>query len=77
RMEDHLHSHHKIHLLTQYAGPASDNFLPIEEQYSAVFDNSQLRPKSNDKAATTIINKAKRILFLIIILPSSNHYFCP
>ena len=68
RMEDHLHSHHKIHLLTQYAGPASDNFLPIEEQYSAVLDNSQLRPKSNDKTATTIINKAKRI-FLNTIPP--------
>lgn len=68
RMEDYLHSHHKIHLLTQYAGPASDNFLPIEEQYSAVLDNSQLRPKSNDKTATTIINKAKRI-FLNTIPP--------
>ena len=68
RMEDHLHSHHKIQLLTQYAGPASDNFLPIEEQYSAVLDNSQLRPKSNDKTATTIINKAKRI-FLNTIPP--------
>ena len=59
-MEDHLHSHSKIHLLTQYAEPASDISLPIEEQYSAVLDNFQLRPK--------LINKAKRI-FLNTIPP--------
>ncbi|WP_214279620.1 hypothetical protein, partial [Escherichia coli] len=60
---------------TQYAGPASDIFLPIEEQYSAVLDSSHRRPKSKEKATNATINNPRTIFFNINTISSSINEF--